>query len=565
MRDRRLTFNLDGKSKMPNTDNYKRLGSPWARNGRGKEIARLVLLAGLSLPAVCMAKSSDPKPPPSLGQEVSVPHHLQDDEEFAVPLKKLLEHGRLLFDANWTEQEGGGRPLTKGNGKALSDPAHPLVGERSFNRLSAPDANSCTGCHNRPYGISGGAGDFAANVFVLGQRFDFLDFDRSDELPTKGSMDEDKKPVTLQNAANMRVSPGMFGAGYLEMLARQMTAELQEIRDSLALGETKALIAKGVSFGRLTRNKDGSWNTTAVEGLPRASVIAPTPLDRPNLILRPWHQASNVVSLREFANTAFNQHHGIQSTERFGVDTDPDGDGFVNELTRADVTAISLFQAAMAVPGRVIPNDPAIEEAVLNGERVFDRIGCSSCHTPALPLTRKGWIYSEPNPYNPPSNLRPGTAKTVEMDLTSPDLPVPRLTFDLKQQDTVWVPAYTDMRLHDISDPSESPEPLDMNQTPWTKKFQQGNRQFLTKRLWGCANEPPFFHQGLFTTLRQAVLAHSGEAKQSRSLFQESKKYDQDSLIEFLKTLQVLPPGTPALIVDEGFHPKQWPPLTASK
>jgi Di-haem oxidoreductase, putative peroxidase len=77
--------------------------------------------------------------------------------------------------------------------------------------------------------------------------------------------------------------------------------------------------------------------------------------------------------------------------------------------------------------------------------------------------------------------------------------------------------------------------------------------------LWGLANEPPFFHHGLFTTMRQSVLAHSGEALQSRTNFQALKPYDQDSLIEFLKTLQVLPPGTPYLIVDENFKPKKWP------
>ena len=39
--------------------------------------------------------------------------------------------------------------------------------------------------------------------------------------------------------------------------------------------------------------------------------------------------------------------------------------------------------------------------------------------------------------------------------------------------------------------------------------------------------------------------------------------YDQDSLIEFLKTLQVLPPGTQHLVVDENYRPKQWPPAPA--
>src|SRR3954452_10694305 len=142
------------------------------------------------------------------------------------------------------------------------------------------------------------------------------------------------------------------------------------------------------------------------------SVTSATPLDRPSLIIRPWHQAGNVVSLREFSNNAFNQHHGIQTTERFGVDTDPDGDGVINEMTRADVTAVSVFQAVMAVPGRVIPNDPEIEAAVIKGEKICGRIGCASCHIPALPLTKKSWIYTEPNPYNPPTNLRLGTTKT---------------------------------------------------------------------------------------------------------------------------------------------------------
>jgi hypothetical protein len=495
-----------------------------------------------------------------IGREVAIQRHLQDDQEFSLPLSGLLDYGRKLFTANWTEAEGAGRPKTKGTGTALADPSHSLVGARAFNRISGPDANSCYGCHNMPFGIPGGSGDFVTSVFVLGQRFDFLTFDPSDSLPTRGAVDETKKRVTLQTAADLRVTTGMFGSGYLEMLARQMTAELQTVRDLLKLGETKPLVAKGISFGELTRRKDGSWDTSAVKGLPRASIVAPTPVARPNLIIRPWHQAGNVVSLREFTNTAFNQHHGMQSTERFGVGTDPDGDGIRDELTRADITAVTLYQATMAVPGRVIPNEPEIEKAVVNGEAVFERIGCSSCHISKLPLEKNGWIYSEPNPYNPPTNLRSGTARTITVDLNSNELPQPRLGPDPSNPDVVWVPAYTDFKLHDICAPDDPGEPLDMNQTPWTPKFRQGNRKFLTRRLWGAANTPPYFHHGLFTTLRKAVLAHSGEALEQRKRFESQSVYDQDSLIEFLKSLQVLPPGTRSLVVDENFHEKKWPP-----
>ena len=500
-----------------------------------------------------------------IGRELAVPQHMEDGKESVTSIAELLKHGALLFSANWTEQEGAGRPLSKGTGKQLTDPSAPLTGKRAFNRISAPDANSCTGCHNLPYGIPGGGGDFVTNVFVLGHRFDFVTFDGKDMVPTRGTLDENGQPISLQTVGNFRATTGMFGAGYIEMLARQMTAELQVTRDSIKLGETAELQAKGISFGTLTRREDASWDTSKLEGLPRMSILAPTPLDRPSLAIRPWHQAGNVVSIREFSNNAFNHHHGIQTTERFGRDTDPDGDGFMNEMTRADVTAVSLYQAAMAVPGRVIPRDPEVEAAVYRGEKVFSEIGCASCHIPALPLDKQGWLYSEPNPYNPPTNLRLGETESEVMDLTSAELPQPRLTPLLPDRDLVIVPAYTDLKLHDITDPDEpaEAEALDMNTFVWSPKFSGGNRRFLTKRLWGCANEPPYFHHGLFTTLRQAVLGHHGEALKERQAFQSLTEYDQDSLIEFLKTLQVLPPGTNFLVVDEKFQPREWPPISA--
>jgi cytochrome c peroxidase len=497
-----------------------------------------------------------------IGQEIAVPRHLADDQEFSIPLQALLAHGKLLFNANWTEQEGGGRPLTKGTGRPLSDPSRPLTGARSFNRISAPDANSCAGCHNTPYGISGGGGDFVTNVFVLGQRFDSVTFDPSDTLPTRGTVDEAGQRTSLQTIADLRATTALFGAGYLEMLARQITEELQRIRDSIRLGETKDLAAKGIHFGKLTLTKAGLWDTSQVEGLPRLSLLSGGSNIPPSLVIRPWHQAANVVSVREFTNTAFNHHHGIQSTERFGLDTDPDGDGFKNELTRADVTAVTVWQATLQAPGRVIPRDPEVERAVLLGERAFERIGCATCHISRVPLDKQGWIYSEPNPFNPSGNLRSGETRDLKVDLSSDVLPAPRLRPDASG--TVWVEAYTDFKLHDICEPDDA-EPLDMNQSQWSKKFKEGNRRFLTKRLWGAANEPPFFHHGLFTTLRQSVLAHSGEAKESRLAFQALPAGEQDAVIEFLKTLQVLPPGTKDRIVDENYHARTWPPQTTGQ
>jgi CxxC motif-containing protein (DUF1111 family) len=154
----------------------------------------------------------------------------------------------------------------------------------------------------------------------------------------------------------------------------------------------------------------------------------------------------------------------MQSTERFGRDSDRDGDGVTNELTRADITAVALFQAVMAVPGRVIPNNPKIERAVATGERLFQRIGCAACHIPGLPLTKRSWIYTEPNPYNPPGNLQARGARTIGISLFAPGLPQPRLV-PSRTDAPIEVPAYTDFRLHDICDSAAgAPEALDQNQ-----------------------------------------------------------------------------------------------------
>ena len=149
-----------------------------SRNGR---LALVVFI----LSCASLLRGSDD---PQIGTEVAIPAHLQDGEEYQRSIRQLVDFGRKLFMARWTIQEGAGRPKTKGTGAPLTDEQSPLVFPRNFNRISGPDTNSCAGCHNSP--DVGGGGDIVANVFVLGQRFDFVTFDGTDTTPTRGTLDE---------------------------------------------------------------------------------------------------------------------------------------------------------------------------------------------------------------------------------------------------------------------------------------------------------------------------------------------------------------------------------------
>ena len=448
-----------------------------------------------------------------LGDQPVVAAHVSQQriEQQLVSTAELITSGRALFAASFNDLDGAGRPETTGTGGTRARREFP----QNFNRVSGPDSNSCAGCHNKPF--LGGGGDNVTNVFVLGQRFPFVEFDATSE-------GDGMQAHFLDDVANERNTLGMFGSGFIELLAREMTTALQTTRNDASaaavLGAapvTVGLTAKGVDFGSITANPDGTFDTSAVVGVD------------PDLIVRPFHQKGVVVSLREFTNNAMNHHHGMQSTERFGLGTDPDGDGKIDELTVGDITAATIFQATLPAPGRVLPNSGAAISAANHGESLFASLGCAVCHVPELTLENP--VFTEPNPFNPAGNLRlVDVGAEVAVDLTT-EGPGPHLP--IASDGSVTVRAYTDLKRHAMGAVCDN-EALVQAGVP--------TDVFLTRKLWGSANEPPYMHNGRALTLSEAILMHGGEAQTARDAFAASSAPDQADLVEFLKTLQVLPP-----------------------
>ena len=480
---------------------------------RTKKLLVLALLAVLPTATAQAAETAEP-----IGERPAIATHLDqaDIDSGKLGITDLLRYGERLFVARFNMLDGQGRPGSTGTG------APRVPDQPAFVRTSAPDSNACAGCHIQPR--AGGAGDFVANVFVLAQALDPVTFSTSPEL------------------SNERNTLGMMGSGAIEMLAREMSAELIAIREEAeaaaarsGLSATRDLVAKGVSFGRITVRPDGKVDPSEIDGVDW------------DLIVKPFHQKGAVVSLREFTNNAMNHHHGMQAVERFGEDVDADLDEVVNELTIGDITAATIFQAALDVPVQIRSTEPARRAAVARGEAVFAEVGCTSCHIPELHLESR--YFREPNPYNPPGNLRPeDVARPFTFDLTRDGL-APRIV--RAANGGARVRAFTDLKRHDLNDDElehfaneQVPQgtlngfadPSDFTIDPAPRP----TREFLTRKLWDAGNSDPYGHRGDLTTLTEAIFFHGGDARASRDAFLARPQSDQDAVIEFLKSLRVV-------------------------
>ena len=223
-----------------------------------------------------------------------------------------------------------------------------------------------------------------------------------------------------------------------------------------------------------------------------------------------------------------NHHHGMQEAEHFGDGVDLDGDGIADELTRGDLTVITIFQVTLPVPGQDTPQDPEAREAVDRGTRLFSEIGCAVCHVSQLRLNNP--TFTEPNPFNPPGNLQlSDVPQPLAIDLTK-DGPSPHL--ERESDGSVLVPVFTDLKRHRMGDVLNN-----------EKSVQDGIRtdEWLTRKLRGFASEPPFLHHGRAILISEAIMMHEREAKQSRDIFGSVPGTDRAAVVEFLKSLQILP------------------------
>ena len=137
----------------------------------------------------------------------------------------------------------------------------------------------------------------------------------------------------------------------------------------------------------------------------------------------------------------------------------------------------------------------------------------------------KSTIFYEPGPFNPENTMKLSeTDKVLTLDLLDY---VGKLEKNNKGQ--YLIPLYSDLKRHNMGAELDN-ERLKQRGIP--------TDIWITKKLWGFYDEPPFLHHGRATLLSEAILMHSGEAEESKKNFKKLSNSEKDYLIEFLKSFR---------------------------
>lgn len=456
---------------------------------------------------------------------------------------EAFEHGDELFEIQFNAYDGVGANVGK-EIRFTRVPRADLDGRGEWashfpSRSTGPNAMSCNSCHIVP--SNDGAGFTEANVH------------------------RDPGHTADLSRFIQRNTPHIFGLGALQILAEEMTADLQRIREdarqaACATGKSgpRALVANGISYGTLSATRlPGRHCKVAFDSDdPKTSKLRGI---SPDLVIKPFQWKGVVAFIRDFARGASHNELGMQAVELAGHGRDGDGDGKTDEFSVGDQTAYSIYMAGQPRATTLLELDglgqldPPLtgeqKSAIGRGSAVFDKLGCASCHVRTL--TVRDPVFREPSAHPDfrdktfPGGQNPlaedvDPAFPVSFDLTRdhPDNilrdPAGNVLFRLGSfrkdaQGRMAVDMLGDLKRHDMG--PRLAEPID--------EFGTGRSVFMTENLWGVGSTAPYLHDGRATTLTEAILAHGGEAAGASARFRAASEASVSDLLDFLRN-QVL-------------------------
>jgi Di-haem oxidoreductase, putative peroxidase len=176
---------------------------------------------------------------------------------------------------------------------------------------------------------------------------------------------------------------------------------------------------------------------------------------------------------------------------------------------------IARFLRATEAPAR--DAELAATAGAQHGAELFSKIGCDRCHVSSL-------------------TTAPAGTKINGGQLTVPDA-----------LGSKTIHPYGDYLLHNVgtgdgivifgSETAGPPNPAAAAAATPPADLAMTQNKVRTAPLWGVRLRPRLMHDGDSLTLNDAILRHKGEATQVTAAFQKLSPADQQSLLDFLKSL----------------------------
>jgi len=450
---------------------------------------------------------------------------------------RAIRRGRQIFQRKFTFAQGNGPLTDDGLGSTGADLSR-----------SAGLADSCAACHGRPRGSAGFGGDVATRP-------------------------------------DSRDSPHLFGLGLQEQLGEEITAELRTIRAEAVLlapllgsAVTRPLTSKGLNFGSITANVNGTVDTSQVQGI------------NADLRIRPFFAQGATVSIREFLVGAFNAEMGLESPDidliaaQSGVVTTPAGmvlngttdivegataasptsdgdlDGVTNEIPTSIVDFMEFyllhyFKAATGKPS---------QEATL-GRVLMQQIGCTNCHVQNVTIDSDRRVADVETVYNPTSGNPLNNLFATASLFVTPDANVPAIvgsgTEANPQHPQGLLPGgnafivrnfFADFKRHNLGPNFEERNYGNFvaQVAPGADPPTSGPFNFMTvhitEPLWGVGDTAPYGHDGRSGNLDDVIRRHGGEAQASRDAYAALQPFAQAWVQTFLRSLILFGPDDTA-------------------
>ncbi|MFK2823142.1 di-heme oxidoredictase family protein [Arcobacter sp. YIC-80] len=376
-----------------------------------------------------------------------------------------VSQGRELFIAQWNKAPGN-RPILDGLG--------PL-----FN------ANACTSCHISDGRVSPYNNDGTTDksfLFRVGNENGDVHPIFGGQLQTQATNGLAETSMTwVKNSSNEiefisssdvktggfniggRISPHLIGMGLLDLVSEETILEYEDIHDSNndgISGRAHWVMEEG-------KRRVGRFGWKAINSSLRTQNAGA------------MHQDMGLT-------TPVNPEENCTDTQTICKDEPNGGEPEVSEVALQQVVD---FMTALSVPDRRINNQENFDE----GSKIFETIGCASCHRPTMTTGIS-------NKFSSLSNQK--------------------------------IYPYTDLLLHDMGE----------KLSDGVKEKDARGSEFRTAPLWGIGiveqkEGARFLHDGRASSIKEAIEMHGGEAQNARDKFMKLEVTDLEKLMEFIKAI----------------------------